>query len=326
MNPLIASLAATLLATVAFPQAQEGTILHEPHTGATVTLPANWAFTTDDVGMIARSEDMSAMVAMASAEKGFDELRENVKSFILSRLDEVVVAKTTVVAVDELGAFEQLVAVDGTGISRKDSEPVTFSGVMLRSGDAGALVLGAWKDEPGAKIVQQIINSLRIEKSAGEGGLVLTSAATGATITVPEGWKTIADRKGLLTVAPERGGMTLVLRWSGDFEKSVEKAKIVLAGWVFKDISFGEVTVVEASFDQTLAEAVTASGTAIDIVDEKPVQFCVLRMGLPETDEGALVFGAWKDEKNKKAVHEMLKSIKMGKKKMKGEKKEKQGK
>ena len=154
MNPLIASLAATLLATVAFPQAQEGTILHEPDTGATVTLPANWAFTTDDVGMIARSEDMNAMVAMASAEKGFDELREDVKSFILSRLDEVVVAKTTVVAVDELGAFEQLVAVGGTGISRKDSEPVTFSGVMLRSGDAGALVLGAWKDESGATLRQ----------------------------------------------------------------------------------------------------------------------------------------------------------------------------
>ncbi|MHC5065503.1 MAG: hypothetical protein ACYTG5_16185 [Planctomycetota bacterium] len=274
MNPLLASFAATLLVTAALPQTQKGTILHEPTTGTTLTLPA----------------------------------------------------KTTVVAVDELGAFEQLVAVDGTGIARKDGKPVTFSGLMLRSGDAGALVLGAWKNEMGAKAVGQIMDSLRIERSSEEGGLVLTDTATGATVTVPEGWKTIANRKGLLSVAPERGGMTLILRWAGDFDESVDKAKMVLTGWVFEDIEFSEVGVVEASATgKPLTMAITKSGKAIDIIDEKPVQFSVLRLSQPKMNEGALVFGAWKNETNKQAVHEMLSSIKMGKKKDKmGKKKDKE--
>lgn len=327
MNARLIPIAVSLLAAVATARVddhaargpKEGTVLQDPKSGAAVTLPADWSFATDEHGLLAGNEDGSAMVALASAEKDFETLRTNVQVALVTRLDQVAVARTTVVAADELGGFEELVVSEGQGVSRRDGKPVRFSALVVRSGDAGGLILGAWKTEAAAKTVESILDTLRVETTAGKGGLVLTNAATGATITIPKGWATIADRKALLTVAPERGGMALILRWAGDFETSVAKAREVLTGWVFKDITLGEFAIVEAAYDKTLGEVIAADGKAVDVVDEKPVEFNVLRMGLPQKDEGALIFGAWKDEKHAKAVEEMLMSIKLGKPEAKGE-------
>ncbi len=57
---------------------------------------------------------------------------------------------------------------------------------------------------------------------------------------------------------------------------------------------------------------------AVDRLDEKPVEFTALRIQDVEKDHGAVLFGAWKDDKGAKQVAELMASIKI---KMPAEKK-----
>ena len=313
MLTLLPALLAAAASTGAV-QEEAGTILHEPESGATLTLPAGWSFAKGgDGGFVAFSEDERGFILLASTEKPFEEAREDVKALILGRLDDVTVAKTTVVGMDERGSLEAMIAANGKGISKRDGEEVEFSALFLKSGDTCALALGAWKSPEHAEAVATILAGLHVKKSAAKGGLEMTDATTGASITFPEGWDVVASRKGILAVDPERGGMIVVLRWQGDFEKSLEETREALLTWVFKDVTLGEFAVAEASYDKSLGRVVAASGKAIDRIDAQPVDFTALRIQRVDENQGCAIFGAWKDEKRAKQVEQIFTSIKIKK-------------
>jgi hypothetical protein len=262
--------------------------------------------------MMAHSADRRGFVLLAAAEHDFEALREDVKALILERLDDVVVARQRIVGVNERGGIEEIVEAHGMGTSKLDGEPVEFAGHVVRSGDEGALVLGAWKDEQHAKLVAGILAGLHVEETAGEGGLVVTNNATGTSVTIPEGWNVLRNRKGLLATSPDRGGMAILMAWQKDFEKSLEKMRAVLTGWVFKEIAIDEFVAVEASYDEEqLVPILAARGTAIDRADDKPVQFSLLRIQQVDKNEGTALFGVWKDETHAEQVAALLASIRL---------------
>jgi hypothetical protein len=302
-----------LLAATAQPIQQDvvGAILVESKTGATVVLPQGWSSVKTDEALQAVSDDGSAYVLLAAAEKKFDEIGADVRAAILAHLDDVTVETTAVVGVDERGALEGLVTANGTGISKRDGAEVEFAALVVRSGEAGALALGAWKDEKRAEQVAKILEGLRIEKVARSGGYTMTDPTTGASITFPEGWNVAASRRGILAAAPKRGAMIVILRWQDHFEESLAKTREVLLTQVFKDVTVGEFAVAEASYDKSLGRVVSASGKAQDRVDAKPVDFTVLRIQNVDDDEGCAIFGAWKDEKHAEQVKRTLASIKI---------------
>jgi len=312
MLALLPAMLAAAASTTAFQQ-EGGTILQEPETGATLTLPEGWSFAKSEGAFTALSEDESGFILLAATEQDYDAVREDVKALILERLDDVAVARSAVVGVDERGSIEALIAVDGTGVSKRDGAAVDFSALVVKSGDAGALVLGAWKTPAHKDEVAAILKDLQVRKSAGKGGLKMTDGTTGANITFPEGWEVAASRKGILAHAPERGAMVLVLRWQEDFEESLAKTRDALLAMVFKDVTLGDFAVAEASYDKSLGRVVEANGKAIDRVDEKPVDFTVLRVEIVDQDQGGAIFGAWKDEKNAKQVEKIFTSIKLAK-------------
>ena len=67
-----------------------------------------------------------------------------------------------------------------------------------------------------------------------------------------------------------------------------------------------------------------ARGTAVDRRDKKPADFTVLRIQLADKNEGAALFGVWKDQKGAEEVRELMTSIRI--KKPDKEKKSEEGK
>ena len=312
LNSLPLLLALTL--TAAGPQEKTGTILSEPETGATITLPEGWNFASGDEGLVAQSADKRAFILLGSSEKKFDELRADVAALVLTRLDDIVLARSVVAGVDERGALEALILADGTGVSKKDGERVDFSALVLKVGDAGALVLGAWKDPAHAELVGRVLDTLHVKQSTGEAGLMMTDVTTGASITFPAGWEVVASKRGILGASKERGALIVVLRWQEDFEKALIKTREGVAAHVFKDIEIGDFGVVEASYDKSLGRVVAAYGTAADRIDGKPVEFTALRIQNVTEDQGSAILAAWKDEKSGKQVEKVLASVKLAKK------------
>ena len=310
-------LSASLSSAPVQAESQAGVVLHEPTSGATVTLPEDWTFATGEGGLMALSADERAFVLLAAAEKDFEQVRKDVRALILDRLDGVVVAKTSAEGVNERGALEEVVTVQGKGTSKKDGEAVEFAALLVRSGDAGVLVLGAWKDEVNAERVADVLAGLRVKKSAGEAGLEVTNARTGASVKIPVGWEVVRTRKGMLATCPDGNAMAILIGWQGDFEQSLQKIRGVLLGWVFKQVEFGEFAVIEASYDKSLGRVVASSGKAVDRVDDRPVEFTALRVQLVDKDEGAVLFGAWKDEKHAKEVEQLMSSLRIAKPKAK---------
>ena len=292
-------------------QEDQGLILHEPKSGATLTLPETWSLATSEEGLMSSSEDKRGFVLLVGVDHDFEAMREGVKALILMRLDNVVVAKTTIVGVNERGALEEIVVATGTGMSKMDGEKVDFMGLVVKSGDAGVLVLGAWKDEANQELVAKILESLHVKKSAGKGGLEITNTKTGASITIPMGWEVVRNRKGMVARDPSGKAMAILMTWQGNFEESLTKIRASLLTWVFKKVEIGEFAVMEATYHKSLGRVVAASGTAIDRLDEKPVEFTALRIQNVDEDHGAVLFGAWKDEEHAKQVAELMASIKI---------------
>ncbi|MFT5049054.1 MAG: hypothetical protein ACI8QZ_000443 [Chlamydiales bacterium] len=300
-----------LVAAVQMGTTQEahGTTLRDPASGATMTLPAGWSFARGEEGLMAVSEDRNGFILLAATEKNFDEVRVDVAALVLTRLDDVVIARTALVGADERGSLEALIAIDGTGTSRMDAAQVDFSAIVMKSGDAGVLALGAWKTAAHAQAVATILHGLHVEKSAGQSGLEMTDSITGASITFPEGWSVIAGRTGILANAPERGAMVMVMRWQDGFEQGLNETRDALLTHVFKDVTLGEFAVVEASYGENLGAVVAATGSAVDRMDQKPVDFRALRIQNVSEDRGTAIFGAWKSEQHAKQVQKVLDSI-----------------
>ena len=294
-------------------QEMGGTHLHEPQTGATMTLPEGWEFATGEGGLIAMGPDKRGFVLLAVAEEDFEKVQADVRALILTRLDDVTVARTEVQGVDERGAIAALVKAVGEGTSKMDGEKVQFAAFVAKDDDGGILALGAWKDEANAKTVGAILESLHIKDEVGKGGLEVTDTATGASVTIPEGWGVVRSRKGLLTASPDGGAMLISLRWQEDFERSLTEMRSVLTGWIFKDVKIGEFAAVEASYHESLGRVVAATGTAVDRADDKPVEFSALRVQAVDSDHDAALFGVWKSPEHQKQIKELLSTVKLGK-------------
>jgi hypothetical protein len=286
-------------------------VLHEPSSGATLTLPEDWSFASGEGGLMAVSENRRGFVLLAAVEDDFEQVREDVRTLILTRLDDVVVAGVTVEGVDERGALEEVVVAGGTGTSRLDGETVEFSAYVVKSGEGGALVLGAWKDEAHAALVASILEGMEIKQPAGEAGLELTNARTGASLKIPAGWEVLRNRKGVMARSPDGKAMAILMPWQDGFEGSLAETRGVLLTNVFKDVSIGEFAVVEARYHESLGRVVAASGKAIDRFDEQAVEFKALRWQRVDQDQGAVLFGAWKDEQHAELVEKLFSSIRI---------------
>ena len=309
---LLPLLTSALLSTPPL-QEEAGVVLHEPTTGATVTLPGDWSFATGGEGLMALSENKRAFVLLAAAEKDFEQVRENVRALVLARLDDVVVAKSSVEGVNERGALEEVITARGKGTSKLDGEVVEFAALLVKSDDRGVLILGAWKDEQSAELVAEVLAGLQVKKSAGVAGLEVTNQRTGTSVKIPEGWEVVRTRKGMVATCPHGNAMAILVGWQGDFEQSLEKIRGVLLGWVFKEVEFGEFAVIEASYDESLGRVIASSGKALDRADGRPVDFTALRVQLVDKNEGAVLFGAWKDEEHAKEVERLMASIRLQK-------------
>lgn len=286
-----------------------GLTLSEPASGVTLTLPEDWTFVKGDGLIMARSADESGFVLLAGAEENFAELREDVKALILERLDDVVVARSTAEGVGENGALEEIVTVLGQGTSKHDGAVVDFAGMLVQSGETGVLVLGAWKNEANGMLVADILESLHIRESAGEKGLEVTNGTTGASVLIPAGWDVLRNREGLFATCPHGSAMVVMMGWQDNFEESFEGVRSALLGWVFKDVKVGEFAVVEAAYNKSLGLVVAANGTAVDRGDDKPMTFTMLRIEVVDLNQGAVLFGAWKDEEHAQEVAALLQSL-----------------
>ena len=309
------ALASVLLSTLAFSTPLQeadkapGLTLTEPASGVTVTLPEDWTFTKGDGGLMAHSPERTGFVLLMGAEQNFDQVREDVKALILQRLTDVVVVRTTLEGVGANGALEEIVSVQGQGISKVDGELVDFAGLLVESGDTGSLLLGAWKNEASEAQVAQILASLHIRESVGEAGLEITNAAAGASVKIPAGWDVLRNREGLFATCPHGSGMVVMMGWQENFEESYDTVRSVLLGWVFKEVTIGEVAVIEAAQADRTGVVVAANGTAIDRADDKPMELTMLRIERKDKDQGAVLFGAWKDEEHAQEVAALLKSL-----------------
>lgn len=292
---------------------EQGLTLHESKSGATVTLPEDWVLAKGEGGLMAHSEDDKGFVALIDAKKDFEAVRQDVRALVLSRLDDVTVEGVEAEGVDERGALGQLVAARGTGTSKLDGAEVDFAGLLVGAERGTALVLGAWKDDANRATVERILGSLRVQESAGKGGLVFHDAATGASVTIPEGWAVLRNRKGLIAAAPDRKALAVLMNWQGDFEAAVQKMRATLLKKVFDDVEIGEFAVVEASYHKSLGRVIAAEGSAVDRVDDLPVEFTALRIQSVDENRGAAFFGAWKDEEHAEQIAELVKSIKIEK-------------
>jgi hypothetical protein len=286
-------------------------VLHEPTSGATLTLPSDWTFATREGALVATSPSGNGFVLIAGAERKFETIRQDVAGLIATRLDDVAIATTQAAARNERGALEQIVVVRGTGTSRIDGQTVDFAGNLVQTGETGALVLGAWKDEAHATVVTKTLRSLRVRKTAGEKGLEITNMATGASVKIPAGWDVVRSRNGLLTTSPDRAATALLLPWQDNFEKTMEKVRGNLLTWALKDVVIGEFGVAEAEFHESLGTVLAATGTAVDRMDSTPVEFSVVRLQLADTDQGAAMIGIWKNAERSAELQRMIRSIRV---------------
>lgn len=288
-----------------------GLTLSEPASGVTLTLPEDWTFAKGDGVVMAGSADEGGFVLLAGADKNFAQVREDVKALILQRLDDVVVARSTTEGVGQTGALEEIVTVVGSGTSKRDGSAVDFAGLLVQSGETGVLALGAWKSEANGLVVAEVLKSLHIRKSAGEKGLVVTNAATGTSVTIPAGWDVLRKREGLFATCPHSSAMVVMMGWQDNFEESFVGVRSALLSWVFKDVKIGEFAAVEASYNESLGVVVAANGTAVDRGDNQPMTFTMLRVERPDMDQGAVLFGAWKDEEHAREVATLMQSLKI---------------
>lgn len=290
--------------------------LSEPKSGVTVTLPKDWKVGAADKGLIAVNDDRSAMVVLADCAQDFGKPVPDVaKSLQRSKLRDLKIEDAVTVAEADRGALQGLISVKGSG-TNEDGDKVTFSAFIVKAGDIAGLAVGAWKDAKQAATVAGILEGICVQNPKSHEGLVLSETQTGASVTIPAGWVTMASKKGLLAWSQDRTAMTLIIRPQEKFDDAVTKASTFLKGHVLEDVEigkFGEVSATDAVHKAEFARVVGASGKAKDRTDGKPVQLRVLAVQCPELDQGAMVLGAWKDEKGAAAVKKLLESIHVAK-------------
>jgi hypothetical protein len=219
MRSLMVAVCVACCAGVAVAEQPSGRELFDKATGVAVTLPEGWEFFVDHVSLRATSGDERAMVVMMATEKGFEQELMRLERTVGQRhFENVKVDQAVILMGEDRGGLEGAVAMRGTAVHREDGQPVEFAATLVKAGDAGELIFGAWKDPRHAQVVQEIVDSVHVRLPEMEAGLRLTDKKTGATITIPDQWSVYAYRTGLQAFDPDRRAMTLIVRSDGDFE------------------------------------------------------------------------------------------------------------
>ncbi|MHC4825225.1 MAG: hypothetical protein ACYTEY_01580, partial [Planctomycetota bacterium] len=275
-----------------------------------VTLPEGWEFFVDHVSLQATSGGERALVVMMATEKGFEQELMRLERTVGGRLFENVAIEEAVILLGEdRGGLEGAVAMHGTAVHRKDGQPVEFAATLVKAGDAGELIFGAWKDPQHARTVREIVDSVHVKLPEMEAGLRLTDKKTGATITIPDQWSVYAYRTGLQAFDPDRRAMTLIVRSDGDFEGTRKRVRGILTQAVFTDIQIGEFGAMAGISEEGIGRLVAASGTARHRMDGASVEFMVIVAERVDQNTGLLIVGAWKDDKHRELVAKTLESL-----------------
>ena len=313
MRAVIVAATAALLASMPVAGQVGERELFDSATGVAITLPANWEFLTTKNNLRAFSEDRSATVFMMATQDKFEKKLLAIEETAGSRFfKDVEFAEATILMGRERGALEEAVFLSGNAVDRQDGEPVQFAAMFVKSGDAGELVFGSWKDREHRDIVRQIVQSVRVRLPELESGLVLTDKQTGATITIPEQWTVHGARGGLLTYSPDRGAMTLIIRCDEDFQAKRNQVRDILTQRVFESAKVGKLTEFITADSKGFGQLLAADGTATDRVTGEPAEFMVIvaeRLG--EQDSGVLILGAWKTDAYQEVVRTTLKSLRL---------------
>ncbi len=316
VSAFVAVLAAGLPA-----QQDDSLLLTGPETGVSVTLPKDWSFLAAKQGLAATNTDKSALIILAELDENFrDSAMDVEESLADGLLTEVVVDKAVILAKRERGALQGLVRVTGAGVD-PHGQKVDFNALFVKVGDTTGIIVGAWKGKDRKVVVEKILEGIHVRSAGGPGGLKLTDTGTGATVTIPKGWVTVASRKGLFAFSEDRAAMTLIFRPRENFAQAVENTRNSLREHVFQDIEisdFAEVQAMDAN-QRGFARVLNASGVAKDREDQQPVEFQVMMVQRMDKDRGGLILGAWKNAEAKGEVASLLSSIKVGKKPGKAE-------
>jgi len=284
--------------------------LYDKATGVAVTLPEGWAFFADNVSLRATSGDGRALVVMMVTEQRFEQELLRLEMTVGGRLfRDVVVDQAVILMGEDRGGLDGAVAMRGTAVDRMDGQAVEFAATLVKSGDAGELIFGAWKDPQHAQVVRQIVDSVHIRLPQMEAGLRLTDRKTGATITIPDQWSVYAYRTGLMAFEPDRRAMILIVRSDGDFEATRKRVRAMLMQRVFTDIQIGEFAAMAGISEEGFGQIVVASGSARHRLDGVSAEFMVIVAERLDQDTGLLIVGAWKDDKHRELVAKTLESL-----------------
>jgi hypothetical protein len=284
--------------------------LFDKSTGVAVTLPEGWAFFVDKVSLRATSGDGRALVVMMVTEQRFEQELLRLETTVGGRLfEDVEVDEAVILLGEDRGGLEGAIAMRGTAVHRMDGQPVEFVATLVKSGDAGEMIFGAWKDPEYAKVVREIVHSVHVRLPEMEAGLRLTDRQTGATITIPDQWSVYAYRTGLMAFEPDRRAMTLIVRSDGDFEETRKRVRALLTQAVFTDIQIGEFAAMAGITEEGIGRVVAATGTARHRMDGVSVEFMAIVAERLDQNTGLLIVGAWKDDKNRELVAKTLESL-----------------
>ncbi|MHC4142203.1 MAG: hypothetical protein ACYSUF_10115, partial [Planctomycetota bacterium] len=254
--------------------------------------------------------DERALVVMMATEKGFEQELMRLERTVGGRhFENVKVDQAVILLGEDRGGLEGAVAMRGTAVHREDGQPVEFAATLVKAGDAGELIFGAWKDPQHARTVREIVDSVHVRLPEMEAGLRLTDNKTGATITIPDQWSVYAYRTGLQAFDPDRRAMTMIVRSDGDFEGTRKRVRTILTQAVFTDIQIGEFAAMAGISQEGIGRVVAANGTARHRLDGVSVEFMALVAERVDQNTGLLIVGAWKDDKHRELVAKTLESL-----------------
>ena len=234
--------------------------LRNPKSGVSVTLPDGWEFQAMEKWFVALSKDRKATVRLASVRVPFDVATGRAKETVgETGIDVSSVDETTVNPGDETGGLEGLATVSGRAINDK-GQAVDYLAYILKLGDTVEVALGAWLNESDEGTVREILDSLKVELPAGEGGLVLRDDKTGASIQLPDSWRAFATPFGLAALDLHHEGMVMILHSEDAFATLRGNTRTFLKKKVFRDITIDhsvDLGASDAGYPKGFAESET---------------------------------------------------------------------
>lgn len=137
----------------------------------------------------------------------------------------------------------------------------------------------------------------------------LFDAATGVAVTLPADWEFFTDKNSLRAFSEDRSGMVFMMAMEDRFEKELLRIEERAGKKYFKDIEFFETTILMGVERGGLEEAIYLRGKALDREDDEPVSF--VAMGVKSGNSGEFVFGAWKTNKHRDIVRDIVRSVRV---------------